>query len=122
MKKKILIVEDEILIGMMLAENIRDFGYDPCEVVTSANEALQAVREQHPDAILMDISLSGRLDGIDAAQLIREYSNVPIIFFTGYRDQKLLKRAQATNPVAILDKLGPTEAVRDTLGSIFAVD
>ncbi|WP_028580713.1 response regulator [Desulfogranum japonicum] len=120
MKKKILIVEDEILIGMMLAENIRDFGYEPYDVATTANEALHAFHQHLPDAILMDISLSGQLDGIDAARLIREHSDVPIVFFTGYRDPQLLQKARTTNPVAILDKLGPVEAIQKILHSIFS--
>jgi len=120
MKKKILIVEDEILIGMMLAETIKDFGYFAIEqVATTGEEAIAAVRDENPDAILMDISLSGSMDGIQAAELIHRESPVPILFFTGYRDHKLLKRAEATRPVAILDKLGPAEELKKTLDQLF---
>lgn len=117
--KKILIVEDEILIGMMLAENIREYGYDTFEVITTAEKAIEVAQSEGPDAILMDISLSGKMDGIEAAAQIREHADIPIIFFTGYRDSQLLKRAEAVNPVAILDKLGPPEAVQDILLRLF---
>lgn len=120
MKKKVLIVEDEILIGMMLSENMRDFGFQPCEVATSGEEALAAVRTECPDAILMDISLSGTMDGIEAAEHIRKELDVPILFFTGYRDPQLLKRAEATNPAAILDKLGPAEAIKEALDRLLS--
>lgn len=120
MKKKILIVEDEILIGMMLAETIKDFGYYAIEqVATTGEEAIAAVRDESPDAILMDISLSGPMDGIQAAEIIHQKFPVPILFFTGYRDAKLLKRAEATNPVAILDKLGPAEELKEVLDNLF---
>ncbi|WP_035247754.1 response regulator [Desulfogranum mediterraneum] len=120
MKKTILIVEDEILIGMMLSENMEDFGYTPLEVATTAEEALAAVRASPPDAILMDISLSGSIDGIEAALLIKQHADIPVIFFTGYQDPQLLQRAGATQPVAILDKLGPAEAIEEVLNNLFS--
>ena len=120
MKKKILIVEDEILIGMMLTENMKDFGFLPCEVSTSAEEALEAVETESPDVILMDISLSGTMDGIETAKRIKQKTDIPILFFTGYQDSQLLERAAATNPVAILDKLGPPEAIKEALDEIFS--
>lgn len=120
MKKKILIVEDEILIGMMLTENMKDFGFIPCEIATSAEEALEAVKTESPDAILMDISLSGTIDGIETAKRIKQKTDIPILFFTGYQDAQLLERASATNPSAILDKLGPPEAIKEALDEIFS--
>ncbi len=121
MKKTILIVEDEILIGMMLVQNMLKIGYQPCQdVATSAEEAIAAVKNEQPDVILMDISLAGNMDGIEAAQIIKQEYDIPVLFFTGYRDAQLIKRAEAVNPVAILDKLGPPEALQEALSSLFA--
>lgn len=120
MGKKILIVEDEILIGMMLAQTIAEVGYQVCEVVTTGEEALKAVQAEQPDAVLMDISLNGIMDGIDAAKRIKEKQDVPIIFFTGYQDKSLVERAMKTNPFAILDKMGPMDDILATLERVFA--
>lgn len=119
MGKKILIVEDEVLIGMMLSYNIEEFGFDVQEVVTTGEEAIASALSDPPDAILMDISLTGTMDGIDAAQLIKAKQDIPIIFFTGYQDKELLQRAKSVSPWAILDKLGPAEAIKETLEDIF---
>lgn len=120
MGKKILIVEDEVLIGMMLSHNIEDFGFDVQEVVTTGEEAIASAQSAPPDAILMDISLTGSMDGIDAALQIKAKQDIPILFFTGYQDRELLQRAESVQPVAILDKLGPAEAIKEALERLFA--
>lgn len=119
MDKKILIVEDEVLIGMMLSYNIEEFGFNVQEVVTTGEEAISSVESDPPDAILMDISLSGTMDGIDAALLIKARRDIPILFFTGYQDKELLRRANSVQPAAILDKLGPPEAIKEALEALF---
>jgi two-component system, response regulator PdtaR len=118
--KNILIVEDEILIGMMLAESVRELGCRVSEVVTTGEEALLAVGKERPDAILMDINLDGKLDGIETARRITSEAAIPVVFFTGYQDPVLLQKAKALNPVAILDKLGSTTALHTTLHDLFA--
>lgn len=122
MQKKILIVEDEVLVGMMLARKIQDFGYSVGEVLSSGEEAVSRVREEQPDALVMDITLAGEIDGIDAAQQIRRESDVPVIFFTGYQDSKLMQRAGSVNPVAILEKLGPDSDLQHALAKATASD
>ena len=117
--KKILIVEDEVLIGMMLVEKIQALGFQTCELATSAEEAFELVKEEQPDGIVLDISLAGQMDGISAAEEIQEISDIPFLFFTGYRDAQLIQRAQKTNPVAILDKMGPLEELQDALKKMF---
>lgn len=119
MKKKILIVEDEVLVGMMLSSHIEGLGFTVVDVVTSGKAAITAVKAHLPDVVLMDISLNGPMDGIDAAVAIKEIQDIPIIFYTGYQDEKLMERVQVAQPAAILDKLGPTNAIRDALESIF---
>ena len=115
MAKKILIVEDELLIGLMLAENVKELGCRVTEVVTNGEAAIRTVHNDQPDAILMDISLDGTLDGIETAQRIRAEQDIPILFFTGYQDPHLLLRARAVNPIGIIDKLDTTEAIREAL-------
>lgn len=113
---KILIVEDEILVGMMLQRNIESAGVGDCEIATTGKEAIQLAAEFQPDVMLMDFSLPGGMDGIEAASKIIEKRPVPVIFFSGNnRDTELLKRAEALHPVGVLDKMDSFEKLLKTL-------
>lgn len=111
-KGLILLVEDEILVGMMLQKKIRSHGYQVSEVVTSGEEAVERARIENPDLLFMDVALPGKIDGVEAARQIKEFLNVPVIFFTGnHRDKQLIERSQQLSPIAILDKLGSFDSV-----------
>ena len=104
-KTKILIVEDERATAIAIKENLRSFGYDSIEIVVSGEEAIQKAEAMHPDVVLMDIILKrGTLDGIEAAKVIKERLNIPIIYLTAYSDEKTVQRAKATKPVGYLLK------------------
>ena len=121
-KRSVLIVEDEVLVGMMLARKIEAHGYAICDVVGTGEEAIARFISHQPGAILMDVSLGGKMDGIEAGEEIRGLSDVPIIFFTGYhQDRALLRRAEKIRPVAILDKLGAIDAMISSLEEAFTL-
>lgn len=122
LSRKVLIVEDEVLVGMMLAKKIEDYGFSVCGVVGTGEEAVSAAELHDPGAVLMDVSLGGPMDGIDAGREIRKKSNVPIVFFTGYQqDKNLMARAEKIQPLAVLDKLGTIEDVVAVLERAFTV-
>jgi two-component system, response regulator PdtaR len=120
-KKEILIVEDEALVGMMLARKVESHGFSVCDVVGTGEEAVLASRRHDPGVILMDVSLGGTINGIDAGREIRLTSEVPIVFFTGYyRDQELLKKIEGIRPIAVLDKLGSIDELISILNRTFS--
>ncbi len=64
----------------------------------------------------MDVVLSGELDGIETAEIIKErYGIIPIIFFTSYHDEKIIQRARKVQPVAMIDKFVPFSAVKEAI-------
>jgi signal transduction histidine kinase len=73
-------------------------------VVPSGEEAIQKVKENNPDLVLMDIHLSGKMDGIEAASQIHSFSDIPIIYLTAFSDDKTLSRAKITEPYAYMIK------------------
>jgi len=119
MPKKILVVEDDQLLGIMLAEEASRMGYEVTAVVTTGQAAIRAAQCNPPDAVLMDISLAGVLDGIETARIIKDRRNIPILFFTGHYDQQLLDRASDVSPAGIINKLDPPEIIRAALSSLF---
>ena len=103
-KKKILIVEDEVMLSAWLKMQLEDEGYEVCGSFTTGEEAIEFVHNTKPHLILMDINLVGEIDGIEAAVVITEKSKIPIIFMTGYEEPEVVERAQKTKPVAYLTK------------------
>ncbi len=104
MKKKILIVEDEIIIAESIKSALRKFGYDVSGIVSFGEDAVEIAREFHPDLVLMDIQLEGKMNGIEAADIIHSKYDYPIIFLTAQSDEKTIKDASITNPLGYILK------------------
>ncbi len=103
-KHKILIVEDETIIAMELSHRLKRAGYDVVAAVASGKEAIKETAELLPDLILMDIHISGSLDGIETAEIIHSAQDIPIIYLTAFSDDKTLERAKLTEPYGFLIK------------------
>lgn len=103
-KKKILIVEDEVLVSMYLEMQFKKGNFNILASVTNGEDAVKIALEEKPEVILMDIRLAGSIDGIQAAEKIRADYNPRIIFMTGYQSIDFkVRMAQLTN-FAILEK------------------
>lgn len=95
---KILIVEDEPLIASDIEECLKNGGYTSLFRATKGDEAVREARGHKPDLVLMDIQLSGDMDGISAASVIRDSLGVPVVYVTAHADQATLDRAKVTEP------------------------
>ncbi len=103
-KERILLVEDENLVAMEIADLLRALGYVVCGTASSGERAIEQAATTEPDLVLMDIRLKGNLDGIEAAQEIRRRFQTPVIFLTAYTDEATLQRAKITEPFGYLIK------------------
>jgi DNA-binding NarL/FixJ family response regulator len=103
-KKKILIVEDELVVAEEMAEILTNKKYKICLILDNGEEAISAVEEHQPDLVLMDIKLSGKLTGVQAAIQIHEKFKTPIVFITAYADEKTLEGAIQADPYGYLVK------------------
>jgi DNA-binding LytR/AlgR family response regulator len=72
--------------------------------VSSGEELLLQVHQYHPDLVILDITLDGKLDGIETAALLARSTRVPFIFMTAFSDKETIDRAKQTNPHAYLVK------------------
>jgi CheY-like chemotaxis protein len=104
MIKKILIVEDERLIGKLLAKTLKNSGYQICDVVASGEEAIAFTKKEKLDAIVMDVLLMGEMDGFEAASIIRKEHSIPIIFLTCFSDEDISERAGKIERSSMIDK------------------
>ncbi|MFH0824972.1 MAG: response regulator [Pseudomonadota bacterium] len=112
---RIMIVEDEIVLSMQLEEKLTEMGYKVVTRVTSGEEAISKAQELKPDLILMDIRLSGKLDGVETAGSIKRSRDTPVIYLTAYADDKTLDRAKITEPVGYLVKPFSDSELRATI-------
>lgn len=103
-KIKILIVEDEMIIGANIALQLSSLGYDVIGIIPRAEEVLPKIRENTPDILLLDIYLKGDLDGIELAHIIQKEFKIPIIYLTANADDAHFNRAKTTNPYAFISK------------------
>ncbi len=101
---RILIVEDESIIGLDIQRRLTHMGYDVSDVAASGEEALASIQEHAPDLALMDIQIQGEMDGIETAKRIRQKLDIPIVFLTANSDEDTLQRAKATDPHAYVLK------------------
>lgn len=103
-KIKILIVEDEMIIGANIALQLTTLGYDVLGIIPRAEEVLPQIRQNIPDILLLDIYLKGDLDGIELAHIIQKEYTIPIIYLTANADDVHFNRAKTTNPYAFISK------------------
>lgn len=103
-KERILVVEDEIVVAKNIQNRLESSGYAVPAVVSSGEEAVKKTAEIQPDLVLMDIKLEGNVDGVEAADQIRNRFNIPIIYLTAYGDDETLQRAKVTEPYGYILK------------------
>ncbi len=102
--KRILVVEDERLIAHNLKKILEQTGYEVPASVAYAEEAVELAANGGLDLVLMDVRLKGKMDGIEAAEIIVGRYHIPVVFLTSYTDESNLKRAAATHSYGYLLK------------------
>jgi PAS domain S-box-containing protein len=101
---RVMVVEDEFIVARDLRLQLEGLGHEVTSLRASGEEALQALEEEAPDLVLMDIVLSGEMDGVETARRMREARPVPLIFLTAYADEETTGRAKITQPFGYLLK------------------
>ena len=119
---KILIVEDEMIIGANISLQLSKLGYDVTGIVSRGEEAMAHVKQNPPDIVLMDIQLKGEMDGIDTVIRMQQEMDMPVIYLTANADDDNFDRAKATNPYAFISKpfkkLDLQHAIELTMGRL----
>lgn len=115
--QRAVIVEDELFIALHLEATLQEMGLEVVEIAATGGQALTLALDVKPDIIFMDINLRGDIDGIEAARLIRERSNIAIVFVTAYGDPETIKRVEAIAPgMPVLQKPATPDALVTAIG------
>ena len=101
---KILVVDDEAIITMQLEERLSAMGYTIAGMAASGEEAIDKARRIHPDLVLMDIVMPGKMNGIEAAKIITGELDIPVVFVTSYADDTIIEKAKHVRPYGYIVK------------------
>lgn len=104
LEARILVVEDEPLMAQDIRLKLEESGYKIIGTCASGAQAVEQANYKHPDLILMDIVLEGNMTGIEAANLIRQHNDIPIVYLTAYADDELISQAEITDPFGYILK------------------
>lgn len=114
-RERVLVVEDEALIGEELCDRLVRMGLVPAGPVRTGRRAIEAVDMSPPDLILMDVHLDGDMDGVEATHHIRSAHDVPVVFLTAFSDDATVRRVSGTAPFGYLLKPTSDAALRTTI-------
>ena len=119
MEKRILVIDDEVMITRTLQKLLQKQGYD-ATIVSGGTEALTEIKQSDFDLIVIDIRMP-QMDGIETLKAIREYLSVeskdpvPEIVITGYADEQKYKCAVDLKVAAYIYKPFETKDFLDTI-------
>lgn len=99
----ILLVEDEAITALSMKVELKNCGY-AIEAVSSGEKAVTAAMGRKYDLILMDVHLSGKLNGMEAMKKINSESVIPFVFITGYSDEGTRNEMASLHPLKVLNK------------------
>jgi CheY-like chemotaxis protein len=105
MSKRVVVAEDDLTLGGILKTVLTAAGYE-VQVVETGEECLMLALSAEPDVIVMDVSLAGRMDGVEAATRLRRRSDCPVVFHTAHRAPERRARMESVRNSAIVQKPG----------------
>ena len=101
---KILITEDDTVSALLLKKALEKNHHQIIGMADSGEMALEILENNHADIVMMDINLSGKLDGIKTTEIINEKYNIPVVYLTASSDSETLQKVAVTNPSAYVIK------------------
>jgi len=100
---RVVIAEDEIILGIMLRQQLEDRGLEVAGVAPNGQVAVELCRQHQPDAVLMDIRMPV-MDGFEAARVIQEERPTRIVMLTAMAAPDTIARSEACGAAACLMK------------------
>lgn len=101
---KILIVEDNVIIADDMQSMLEEIGYEVVDNVIVYEQAVEVLKNNHIDLVLIDIILASDKTGIDLGKHIRDVYNIPFVFVTSNSDKATVENAKTVKPDGYLVK------------------
>jgi DNA-binding response OmpR family regulator len=116
---RVLIVEDETMIALGLEAQLRELGFEACDLAADGPQAVSHAMSNQPNVVLMDVNLEGNREGIEVARTLRETCDVPIVFVTGCTDNETIQLLRSEVPGApVLPKPVRGDRLADAVDSV----
>lgn len=119
MRKKLILIEDEYTIAMDIQIRLEELGYEILAIGDSFTEAIQLVADYDPDAVVMDIHIEGEKTGVEAAKIIQESFDVPVVFLTAHADTLTFETALNIKPYGYVLKPFKTVQLKNAIELAF---
>jgi CheY-like chemotaxis protein/DNA-directed RNA polymerase specialized sigma24 family protein len=116
----VLIIEDEPMIAIDLADLVTGLGHNVCDTARTHKEAVAAFRKHKPGLVLADIQLADGSSGLDAVNEILASFDVPVIFITAYPERLLT--GSRPEPTFLINKPFRTETVQAVISQALFFD
>jgi len=101
---RVLIVEDEPLIAFDIETILTNIDFSVSAISHNYNDAIFQLQNNIPDAVLLDVNLNDKQDGIDIGTIIHQQYKIPFVYITSYADKGTLERAKKTRPAGYIVK------------------
>ena len=103
-KNNILIVEDEVLIAEDIKDFLKELEFETTAIAYNKAQALNSLRQNIPDLVLLDINLGNNQDGILIAEILNKEYKIPFIYLTSYSSKIILDQVKHTLPMGYVVK------------------
>jgi len=102
-RARVVVAEDEAIIRLDVSELLAEEGYEVVAQTGRGDEAVELVRELHPDLAILDIKMPG-LDGLAAARVIAGERLAAVLILTAFSQRDLVEEARDAGALAYLVK------------------
>lgn len=111
----VVLVEDEKELALNLRELLLSLGFNVAAIFDNAFGALEFIKMNNVDLLLLDIMINGEMDGIKLASEIKKKTDIPTVFITAYSENDIIKRVIDVSPDGYLLKPFSKESLKTTL-------
>jgi len=113
--KRIAIVEDEAITQRYLKDILNQYDVELIECYDNAKDAINGIRKEKFELILMDINIKGSMDGIQLSREIIQNKDIPIVFITAHSDKETFDEILEVSPYGFISKPFSAKDVEMTL-------
>jgi AmiR/NasT family two-component response regulator len=100
---RIVVAEDETLVALSIIAQLKELGYQVVGDATDGMEAVELCDKLRPDLVMMDINMP-RMNGIQAAKVIGDRYQIPVVIVSGYSEDNLIAQAAEAGVFSYLIK------------------